>query len=285
MSGKNRNRFESLLGVWTNPVYKTSWASLPAKQAVTVGFSSGFNVKLLHDWSNFDLPKLMPVEHIFLMPSSCLSLTLIHARIHANKLLITAQPIRNLWTPASAEMNKRGFLWQASLPLSPLPPPFFPIPYPFRRLLRRLFLAAKLPIRRSAADRTKSDEGLFWKSEARWEEMEESSVKRFFLWSVQETWQPSQVARESTRATVLPPERVGERDDEMWLSPRLFNGNSKQNKMAAGFSGALQLTDLDDFITPSQVNAYYTCTVEVVSGDSTQLCYFFNCRNALSLLK
>ena len=106
MSGKNRNRFESLLSVWTNPVYKTSWASLPAKQAVTVGFSSGFNVKLLHDWSNFDLPKLMPVEHIFLMPSSCLSLTL----IHTSKLLITAQPIRNLRTPASAEMNKRGLL-------------------------------------------------------------------------------------------------------------------------------------------------------------------------------
>ena len=39
MSGKSRNRFESLLGVWTNPVYKASWASLPAKQAVTVGFS------------------------------------------------------------------------------------------------------------------------------------------------------------------------------------------------------------------------------------------------------
>ena len=87
-------------------------------------------MKLLHDWSNFDLPKLMPVEHIFLMPSSCLSLTLIHARIHANKLLITAQPIRNLRTPASAEMNKRGFLWQASLPLSPLPPSLFPF-FPF----------------------------------------------------------------------------------------------------------------------------------------------------------
>ena len=28
----------------------------------TVFFSSGFNVKLLHDWSNFDLPKLMPVD-------------------------------------------------------------------------------------------------------------------------------------------------------------------------------------------------------------------------------
>ena len=138
MSGKNRNRFESLLGVWTNPVYKTSWASLPAKQAVTVGFSSGFNVKLLHDWSDFDLPKLMPLEHIFLMPSSCLSLTLIHARIHANNLLITTQPIRNFRTPASAEMNKRGFWKQASLPLSPLPSSLFLIPYPFRRLLRRL---------------------------------------------------------------------------------------------------------------------------------------------------
>ena len=67
MSGKNRNRFESLLGVCANPVYKTSGASLPAKHAVTVGFSSGFNVKLPHDWSNFDLPKLMPVEHIFLV--------------------------------------------------------------------------------------------------------------------------------------------------------------------------------------------------------------------------
>ena len=46
--------------------------------------------------------------------------------------------------------------------------------------------------------------------------------------------------------------------------------------MAAGFSGALQLTDLDDFITPSQVNAYCTRTVEVVSGDTTQLCFFFS---------
>ena len=58
--------------------FTTSWASLPAKQAVTVGFSSGFNVKLLNDWSNFDLPKLMPVEHIFWMPSSCLSHTNTH---------------------------------------------------------------------------------------------------------------------------------------------------------------------------------------------------------------
>ena len=48
-------------------------------------------------------------------------------------LLITAQPIRNLRTPASADMNKRGFLEQASPPPLPNPPPlspFLPIPYP-----------------------------------------------------------------------------------------------------------------------------------------------------------
>ena len=125
-------------------IYRKHWnfTLCPSSRVASiVGFRSGFNVKLLHDWSNFDLPKLMPVEHIFLMPSSCFSLTLIHARIHANKLLITAQPIRNLRTPASAEMNKRGFLEQASLPLSPQPPSLFSflhIPYPFRNLLRRL---------------------------------------------------------------------------------------------------------------------------------------------------
>ena len=60
ISGESRNRLEWPLGAWTNPgVYKGSWAPLPAKQAITVGFSSDFNVKLLHDWSNFDLPKRM----------------------------------------------------------------------------------------------------------------------------------------------------------------------------------------------------------------------------------
>ena len=43
-------------------------------------------------------------------------------------LLITAQPIRNLLTPASADMNKRGFWEQASPPLPLFP--FLPIPYP-----------------------------------------------------------------------------------------------------------------------------------------------------------
>ena len=34
----------------------------------------------------------------------------IRHRINANKLLIMAQPIRNLQMPGSAELNKRGFL-------------------------------------------------------------------------------------------------------------------------------------------------------------------------------
>ena len=48
-------------------------------------------------------------------------------------LLITVQPIRNLRTPASADMNKRGFLEQASPSPLPNPPPLFPflpISYP-----------------------------------------------------------------------------------------------------------------------------------------------------------
>ena len=35
MSGKNRDHFESPLSVRTNPVYKNSWESLPAKQAIS----------------------------------------------------------------------------------------------------------------------------------------------------------------------------------------------------------------------------------------------------------
>ena len=53
-------------------------------------------------------------------------LSLIHARKQAKKLLITARRIRNLSTPASAEMRKKGGFWQASFIFSPLPLPFFP---------------------------------------------------------------------------------------------------------------------------------------------------------------
>ena len=111
---------------------KTSWASLPAKQAVTVGFSSGFNVKLLHDWSNFWSSKAY-ARRTYLL-NACMAVShKIHARIQANKLLITAQPIRNLRTPASAEMKKRGGgVLIAGVPyhLSPIPLSFSLPPYP-----------------------------------------------------------------------------------------------------------------------------------------------------------
>ena len=41
MSDKNCSCLKSPLGIWTNPVYKTCWASLTAKQAITVGSSLG----------------------------------------------------------------------------------------------------------------------------------------------------------------------------------------------------------------------------------------------------
>ena len=68
---------------------------------------------------------------------------------HFNMLLITAQPIRNLRTPASADMNKRGFLEQASpLPLPNPPPlfPFLPIPYPLPLPLSTPATQARLPV-------------------------------------------------------------------------------------------------------------------------------------------
>ena len=128
MSGKNRNRFESPLGVWANPVSKTSWASLPAKQAITVGSSLGFVLT----WScymiggyNFDLPKLMPVEHISLMSSWCLSLT--NTR-QDTRQYVTHQPIKNLRT--SNEQKARGSYSRRPLLSLPNPPPFSFPPYP-----------------------------------------------------------------------------------------------------------------------------------------------------------
>ena len=49
---------------------------------------------LLHDWTNFDLTKLLPVEHIFLMPSSCLA------------LILRDGPLENLWG-GEGEVQKR----------------------------------------------------------------------------------------------------------------------------------------------------------------------------------
>ena len=66
------------------------------------------------------------------MHQVCLSL--IHASIQANRLLITAQPI------IADDEQKRVIIAGVSYPLSPIPLPLslLPYPLPFRRLLRRL---------------------------------------------------------------------------------------------------------------------------------------------------
>lgn len=56
---------------------------------------------------------------------------------NVNKLVITTHPIRNLWTPAATEMNKRRFLKQVSLSFSPQSPLSFPpFPFPFNACMQ-----------------------------------------------------------------------------------------------------------------------------------------------------
>ena len=80
------------------------------------------------------------VEGISLMPSLCLSLrTLIHARKHANKLLIQCGSANQEFTDASVHRNEQngvliaGFSYPLSLQSSSLFP--YPLPFEFRRLL------------------------------------------------------------------------------------------------------------------------------------------------------
>ena len=129
MPGKNRYRPESPLGVWTNSVCKTSWASLPAKQAITVGSSSGFNVKLQHDWSNFDLPKRMPEEHVCLRPASCLSL--INTRQDKSQSVIHYGSADKEFADASVRTNEQNGVLIAGVPypLSPISLRFSLPPY------------------------------------------------------------------------------------------------------------------------------------------------------------
>ena len=120
---------------------KTSWASLPAKQAITVGFSSGFNVKLLNDWTNFDLQKLcQSVEHICLTPESCLSLT--NTRQDTSQQVTQYGSANQEFADTSLRRNEQMEVLIEGVPYplspTPLPFPFLRIPYPFQRLLRRL---------------------------------------------------------------------------------------------------------------------------------------------------
>ena len=130
MFGKNRNRLESPLGVWANPVYKTSWASLPAKQAITVDSSSGFNAKLIDDWSNFDLPKRMPEEHICFISALCLSL--INTRQHTSQYVTYYGSANQKFADASVCRNEQKGVLIAGVPypLSPTPLPFSLPPNP-----------------------------------------------------------------------------------------------------------------------------------------------------------
>ena len=94
-------------------LYKTSWASLAAKEAVTVGSSSGLT------WSCYMVGVVLSLQSVcqknsfawclhYVKPISC----------------ITAQPIRKLRTPASAEMNKGGSYSTVTVTVAP---PWWPL--------------------------------------------------------------------------------------------------------------------------------------------------------------
>ena len=96
--------------------------------------------EVLNDGRNFDLPKVMPVEHISLMPSSCLSLT--NTRQGTRQQVTQHGSANHEFKDASVRSNEQKGLLIAGVPyhlsLIPLFYPFVPIPYPFRCLLRRL---------------------------------------------------------------------------------------------------------------------------------------------------
>ena len=102
------------IGVWTNPVYKTSWASLAGKQAVTVGFSSGLT------WSCYSVCQ----KNTFAWYLQYVCLSLRHTRIQANKLLISQSGIcgrqrPQKWTEGVSYSRRH-------LPSLPNPSPFCP---------------------------------------------------------------------------------------------------------------------------------------------------------------
>ena len=128
ISGENRNRFESPLGVWTNPVYKISWASLPAKQAITVGSSSVLK------WSCYMIGVILIFQSVCQKNTFACCLHCVTHYGSANQEFVGCQRPQK-WT-------KRVLIAAVPYPLSPIPqslslPPFLPIPS--RRLLRRLW--------------------------------------------------------------------------------------------------------------------------------------------------
>ena len=130
MSGENRNRLESPLGVWTNPVYKISWASLPAKQAITVGSSSGLT------WSCY------MIRVILIFQSVCQKNTFDWCLHHVCVTHYGSTNQEFVGRQRPQKWTKRVLIAGVPYPLSPIPQSlslsaFLPIPS--RRLLRRLW--------------------------------------------------------------------------------------------------------------------------------------------------
>ena len=115
MSGENRNRLESPLGVWTNPVYKISWASLPTKQAITVVSSSGLTLSC------------HMIGVILIFQSVCQKNTFAWCLHHVCVTHYGSANQEFVGRSASAEMNKKGSY--SSRPLPALPNPSIPLPF------------------------------------------------------------------------------------------------------------------------------------------------------------
>ena len=130
MSGENRNCLESPLGVGTNPVYNISWASLPAKQPITVGSSSGLT------WSRYMIGVILIFQSVCQKNTFtwCLHHVCVTHYGSANQEFVGRQRPQK-WT-------KRVLIAGVPYPLSPISQslslsPFLPILSP--RLLRRLW--------------------------------------------------------------------------------------------------------------------------------------------------
>ena len=116
-----RIALDSLLGVWTN---KIQYTKPPEQLCLLNKLLQLVQFYYMIGVPSFDLPKLMSVKQICLMPASCLSLinTRQDTRQFMNKLLITTQPIIN--------EQKRALIAGVPYPISPLPLPFYLSPYP-----------------------------------------------------------------------------------------------------------------------------------------------------------
>ena len=128
MCGKNRNRFEWPLGVRTNPVYKTSWASLLGNQAITVGSSSSLT------WSSYMIGVILIFQSICqkntFAQTSCLCL--INTCQDKSRSVTHYSSANQEFADTSIHRNEQKGVLIAGVPysLSPISLPFSLPPYP-----------------------------------------------------------------------------------------------------------------------------------------------------------